>query len=299
MGKLTLQLKRGSRKSPLFNNLNFFEKRKVLKKGLLDWSKKGTKIFKQGEKGRDLFVLLSGEVAIVDENGPTPHRIALLKDGDVFGELGFVSSLRGHKAGESSGGERLASAYANEEAKLFRFNEDAFKSLMEESPRCAGKLLLNLFSIAVLRLRGSIIGKRFKKPSDLGPKIGQGLTKEQMQQILSFGQVGSFSQGQTIMIQDKPGKDLYVVMKGLVDIYQQQGKEKIYLVRCEPGDLFGELAMATGLPRLATAEAHEECKVFSIDRKGLHTLLKRNPSLFNIVILNLLEAVRCRLRAVI
>ena len=297
MGKLTLQLKRGTRHSPFFDNLSFFEKRKVLKKGMLDWSKKGTRIFKQGKGGRDVFVILSGQVALVDENGPEPRRFALLREGDVFGELAFASSLRGQRAEKDLRGNRLASAYANDEVKLFRFSEDAFKSLMEESPQCAAKLLLNLFFIASFWLRGSIIGKGLKT-SVLGPKMGQGLTRDEMSKILTFGHVESFTKGQTILSQGESGKKLYIIMKGQVDIFLQHGEERRYPVTCKSGDLFGELAMATGLPRLVTAVACEDCKVFSIDKKGLYNLLKRYPSLSNILILNLLEAELCRLRAV-
>lgn len=297
MGKLTLQLKRGTRHSPFFDNLSFFEKRKVLKKGMVDWDKKGTRIFKQGKRGKEVFVILSGQVALVDENGPEPHRIALLKQGDVFGELAFASYLRGQKAEKNLSGNRLASAYANDEVKLFRFSEDDFKSLMEENPQCAAKLLLNLFFIATFWLRGSIMGKGLKT-SDLGPKMGQGLTKDQMRIILTFGHVGSSTKGQTILSQGEAGKNLYMIMKGQVDIFLQHGEERRHHVTSKSGDLFGELAVGTGLPRLVTAVASEDCKLFSIDKKGLYNLLKKHPSLSNIFILNLLETELCRLKAV-
>ena len=51
-----------------------------------------TTLFHQGDKGTKMFIILKGKVAvqIKHEEYNQPYIIALLKDGDQFGELGLI-----------------------------------------------------------------------------------------------------------------------------------------------------------------------------------------------------------------
>ncbi|HZD10938.1 MAG TPA: cyclic nucleotide-binding domain-containing protein [Candidatus Binatia bacterium] len=54
----------------------------------------GEDIVRQGEKGDALYVILEGEVEVVVRQGTTSRRLAILGEGDFFGEMEIFDSRR-------------------------------------------------------------------------------------------------------------------------------------------------------------------------------------------------------------
>ncbi len=52
----------------------------------------GTHVFKEGEEGRSLFVLVAGQVDIVKDNGGEQQVLVSMNPGDVFGEMAIVDA---------------------------------------------------------------------------------------------------------------------------------------------------------------------------------------------------------------
>ncbi len=51
----------------------------------------GTELFREGEAGREMFVLLAGELEVLRRSRHgTPARVALLGPGDWFGEMSLI-----------------------------------------------------------------------------------------------------------------------------------------------------------------------------------------------------------------
>jgi CRP-like cAMP-binding protein len=72
-------------------------------------------------------------------------RVAVLGDGDIFGELGLIT-----KKG------RMASAIAAANSELLAISEEGLIKLRKKNPAIATKLFLNLFRIITARLRSLI-----------------------------------------------------------------------------------------------------------------------------------------------
>ena len=89
----------------------------------------GTAIFRHGEIGTEFFLLLEGE-AVVKRYG---RRIASLKPGSTFGELGLLTGLR-----------RSASVVTTTDATMLALSQEDFSALLDEMPRLAHKLLADL-----------------------------------------------------------------------------------------------------------------------------------------------------------
>jgi CRP-like cAMP-binding protein len=53
----------------------------------------GTDVIHEGETGRGLFVVLSGELEVVKGEGPFATSIAILRSGDLFGEISLVRGV--------------------------------------------------------------------------------------------------------------------------------------------------------------------------------------------------------------
>ena len=78
----------------------------------------GEPVFRQGEKGDRLYVLLSGEVDIVKRIGDDAHMLATMKAGDVFGEMAIVDQE-----------PRSADAVAKSDAMMIEVHDQVINDL--------------------------------------------------------------------------------------------------------------------------------------------------------------------------
>jgi CRP/FNR family transcriptional regulator len=102
-----------------------------------------------------------------------------------------------------------------------------------------------------------------------------------------------FRKGENIFAEGDEGTGFYVVLSGRVKIFKvsPEGKEQILHI-FGPGEPFGEVAVFTGRPFPANAEALEETRALFFPRKEFLELIRRDPSLA----LNMLAVLSQRLR---
>jgi len=85
--------------------------------------KPGEVLFKQGDTGTEMFLIRSGKVKITRSAGGQEKTLAVLKEGDFFGEMAVID-----------GSPRSANAIAAEEAKLLTIDREAFKAQLKSNP---------------------------------------------------------------------------------------------------------------------------------------------------------------------
>jgi CRP-like cAMP-binding protein len=83
----------------------------------------------------------------------------------------------------------------------------------------------------------------------------------------------SFTLGQVIFREGEPGKHLYIVAEGQVDIVLG---DRI-LETAGPGGIVGEIAMIDDKPRSATAIARTDCLLAPVSRDHFLVLVQRTP----------------------
>lgn len=109
----------------------------------------GESVFKQGEVGVGMYIIVSGSVNIYVEeldansNQMNTSLVTQLKSGDFFGELALVEQ-------ES---RRSASASANEDCVLIGFYKPDLMEIVERNSHAGVKILLRLGEILGVRLR--------------------------------------------------------------------------------------------------------------------------------------------------
>jgi CRP/FNR family transcriptional regulator, dissimilatory nitrate respiration regulator len=120
-----------------------------------------------------------------------------------------------------------------------------------------------------------------------------GLTREQHEQLAMIATVQEFARGQTIFFEGDPGDGFFIVYSGLVKVFKisPEGKEQILHV-FGPGEPFAEVAVFTGVPYPAHAQALEKSTCFFFPRAPFVNLLAGNPSLA----LNMLASLSMRLK---
>ncbi len=79
--------------------------------------------------------------------------------------------------------------------------------------------------------------------------------------------IGRYSTGELIFREGDPGTFACLVRSGLVELYHPRDNGNIQIATVKAGQLFGELALFDGGPRMAAARALTEVEVHRIDRE--------------------------------
>jgi CRP-like cAMP-binding protein len=83
----------------------------------------GEFIFHKGDEADGLYLIMEGEVEIIDQKDISGNTMATLKKGDSFGEMALLT-----------GGPRYASAYASTAVTTLCVDKDKFNALLKVSP---------------------------------------------------------------------------------------------------------------------------------------------------------------------
>jgi CRP/FNR family cyclic AMP-dependent transcriptional regulator len=88
--------------------------------------REGTELTREGERGREFFVLLDGK-AVVRKRG---RKLRTLENGDFFGEIALVSDR-----------PRTATVTAETPVRTLVITDRAFRSLLKKTPRIQARVL--------------------------------------------------------------------------------------------------------------------------------------------------------------
>lgn len=141
------------RENILFRDLS--EKELKLLEGIIHVRRyhAGESVFRQGEIGVGMYVIVSGrvEIYVIDGHGSTEEArniyITQLLKGDFFGELSLVED----------NGLRTASAMAREETVVIGFFKPDLLEILQRSPSSGIKILSRL---------AEVLGRRLKETTD-------------------------------------------------------------------------------------------------------------------------------------
>ena len=104
--------------------------------------------------------------------------------------------------------------------------------------------------------------------------------EEILEQLAEKFQGEAFVAGETIIKQGDPGDKFYIIMSGKAEARQSGNYDRdIRLGLMNEGSYFGEIALLTGSPRVASVEAVTPISVLGLDRKDFDMLLNDVPGL--------------------
>ena len=68
-----------------------------------------------------------------------------------------------------------------------------------------------------------------------------------------------------------------------IDHYEEKGKTYTSEFAVEPGGIFGEMSLFTGMPRTATGIVEKESELLEIDTEDFSRILEKNPKVADII----------------
>lgn len=99
----------------------------------------------------------------------------------------------------------------------------------------------------------------------------------------SLGKVEVISQGGQFFAENQTSDRMYLLVEGEVGL--ARGRKTLDVVK--EGEIFGEMAAISQLPRSATAVAKTACRALSLDAKQFQAAIQRTPE-FALMLLNIL-----------
>lgn len=88
-----------------------------------------------------------------------------------------------------------------------------------------------------------------------------------------------FPPGTVLFEEGQPGKDMYVVLSGQVEIRRKVGETEHVLAVLMPGDFFGEMAILNARTRSATALTRTTSRLLVIEGRMFEAMLRARPEI--------------------
>lgn len=121
------------RSVPLFRTAGDDTLERLLRIARREYVAEGTVLFRQGEQGEDMVLLLAGSLRVTVTTGHHEMCLAIAQPGEVLGEMALID-----------GSPRSATVTAEEPCDLLVLDRPAFLSLLREAPDIALFVLRSL-----------------------------------------------------------------------------------------------------------------------------------------------------------
>ncbi|MBI5971073.1 MAG: cyclic nucleotide-binding domain-containing protein [Deltaproteobacteria bacterium] len=242
-------------RTPLFSDLTEPEFIEVLKKVKSRSVPAGEFLFKEGDRGDSIFILVEGSIEVIGHaKDGTLVTLATLQEGALFGEFGFFS-----------GAKRTSGVKAAEPATILELTKADMNDIITRHKRVEAVLFDFYKSRVVDRLMG--LSAIFKP-----------INKTDRKEILSRLSLVKFQRGDDIVKEGDKGETMYLIKNGRVEAWVKgKGAERILLAELGEGDFFGEIALATSKPRVATVSAVEDVELVAFSRSMIKDILAKYP----------------------
>ncbi len=107
----------------------------------------------------------------------------------------------------------------------------------------------------------------------------EGARPDVVEQLAEAAVERSFQPGQVVFEEDSTGRELYLIVEGLVEVVRGHGAEEMVMARHGPGTFFGEMALIEDKPRFATIRALEPTRLLEFAERDLRSVLIGQPLL--------------------
>jgi CRP/FNR family transcriptional regulator, cyclic AMP receptor protein len=150
---------------PLFRNLDQGERAQILAIGEPRGYRADQVIFREGQPGDGLFIVVSGSVRISKQTVTGEEALAILEANSIIGEMAQIDFL-----------PRAADAIANTDSEVFFIPLADLRSLLEASHQLAMRVLFALCEVLTQRLRET--NDRFMSVFTLAQWSGGGMRND-------------------------------------------------------------------------------------------------------------------------
>lgn len=245
------------RELPLFASLNDEALAEVASTLMLQHVPAGEAVYHQGDPGDALYLIEAGSVRV----HPDAHDAASFRlgAGEFFGETALLT-----------GKPRSVTIKAEEDTNLWVLYRTDFERLVNKYPSIS-LALSRLLSERLANADRTFVSKHLRHISLLN-----GLTSRQLEDVSDRLHPVTFRAGEVILQEGLPGDEMYLIESGQVEVIAGNG---VPLATLREGEFFGEMALLTGRPRIATVKAVTDLDLWALGKADFDDLLLKYPAL--------------------
>ena len=104
--------------------------------------------------------------------------------------------------------------------------------------------------------------------------------------------IKTYAKDELIFTENSPGKEMFIVYSGRVNLYKERQHKRVLLTAVAPGEFFGEMALVDNSARSATAIAAEDTQLIVLDEPKFFYLLRQQPEFALVIMQKLCKTLR-------
>jgi len=221
----------------------------------------GETIYLRGDPGDALYLIESGSVTVLASRRGDDTFSHQLAQGEFFGETALLT-----------GKTRSTSVKADVDTNLWVLYRSDFEQLVTQYPAISLSLS-RLLSERLAAADRTFVDRHLSKLSLLS-----GLTGKQLEDVNDRLRPVKYRAGEMILKEGSAGEVMYLIESGQVDILTGDG-QPVRLDTLTDGEFFGEMALLTGQPRIATVVAITDVDAWELKKADFDALLLKYPTL--------------------
>lgn len=216
----------------------------------------GQTVVRQGEEGREAFLLVRGVLNVVREEPGKQTVIAVLGPGALFGEMALVSQA-----------PRAASVVSVEPAQLFAMGRAPLAQLAQKDPTIGREL-------------GRFCNRRMLSNLVRHSRILSAVAPDKRQELMARFVAHTFLPGDVLVRQGEEGGSLFLIASGLVEVRSTDADgDRVVLAQSGPGDVVGEISLVLRRPATADVVAVHSTVALELTLAEFHEAIRQHPGL--------------------
>lgn len=242
-------------RTPLFSDFGDTEFLEVVKKVRSRELGQGEYLFNEGDSGDSIYIIAEGSVDIIGNSKQgSQKRLAGLGEGEIFGEFGFFLNSK-----------RTTGVKACERTTVLELTKADLEELISRHP-------------GIERVLFDFYKKRVVDRLMALSEVFSPLSVEDRGAVLEKVSLERSGSGTDIVTEGDRGETMYLVKKGAVKAWvKDKTGDKKTIAELMEGDFFGEIALATNRPRMATITALTDVELLAFKRALIKDILGKYP----------------------
>jgi CRP-like cAMP-binding protein len=213
----------------------------------------GELMIEEGEEADGVYWLSAGEVEVTRRNQDKETiTLAQLNAGSIIGEMGLITKS-----------PRVATVTAMVYTQAIVLPSQAYA-------------LLDAYSDTVHQTLSHLVGRRMLENLTKFSPVFKALPPEAHPELLSQFKAKVVPGGEVLLRQGKPGRGLYLILDGLVQVTQLGSIQSKWL---REGDIFGEISLVYDSPVSATCTAARRSLLYMLDPDRFKELVSQYPEI--------------------
>jgi|JI10StandDraft_1071094.scaffolds.fasta_scaffold03238_5 cAMP-dependent protein kinase regulator len=214
----------------------------------------GDTLFRQGDAGTTLYVVVDGEVAVVSE-GPPRIEVSRLGPGAFFGEVALVTEQ-----------PRSATIEATTTTQLLAIDRDVIGALVADHAE--------VLPVILRFLRERLVDRLVQTHPLFAP-----FADADRRDLIARWKFLEIEPGTTITAAGTKAPGLYALLAGQVDVLADGAPVAVL----GPGEMFGETSLLTGQPDRVTVRSRAKCLALCLPASDFREVIMTHPQVLSYI----------------